>query len=247
MFFSFMNFIRVFTSALLFLFFFSTLFAKKTSIKSNQIVGQIVFIKGKVDIISLKTRKRHYARPRQKISIYDEIRTGKNAKVYIILIDSTYLKIRELSVVNIKRKTKSFQDNSMIPISLRILYGKIQLKVSKSIFQEKKFYVKTPTLAAAVRGTNFFVVATLYDARLAVISGHVQVGSRSKAFQKSYILRAKQEIRVEKNKEPSLPRYLSTDILDNYLDHYDITKSQTIKKRIREKNTFIDRLLLKKN
>ncbi len=212
-----------------------------------RVIGRITAIKGDADIVELETRESKKARLGMPLYDTEQLRTGLKSKVLVSLIDSSRLEIFEFSVVNVKLLDNKEQDPMIIPIAVRMLSGKLRMKVQKVIYAEKKFFLKTPTLVAAVRGTDFSCVATLLDARLAVAEGLVEVANRSPSLKNSYVLTARQEIRVREGREPEGIRFLTHDLLENYLDNYEITRSQQIRKRVREPDTFLDLLLKKKD
>ena len=209
-------------------------------------IGSITFLKGRVDIIHLHHRKRKLATAGMAVYANDAIRTGSRSEVLIILLDSSRIQIGALSVINIKLLSPKVntQKKSQLPISVRMLSGKIRINVPSNYYSNKRrFFLKTPTMVAGVRGTDFACIATMYDARLVVYRGVVQVGNRSQKYHKSYFLKERQHIRVRYQSEPDAPRFVNSLMLSNYLDRFIITKKHKIKKRIREPETFVDRFL----
>lgn len=213
---------------------------------NETLVGRIVVVEGNVDLISIRDRSRKQALAGEPLYQHQQIRTGSEALVRVTLIDSTRLEIREFSVVNIQKLAHKDDINPLdVPFSVRMLGGKMRLQVSRSNAKNKRFYFKTPTVVAAVRGTDFACIATLEDARLVVFEGLVEVANRSKTLRRSYMLKPRQETRVREGKEPLPPRFIQKDEMKNYLQRYEITKLQQIRKRIREPETFIDKLFKK--
>lgn len=234
------------TAVTLFFLYFSTLPVAAQAVKEKRtLIGRITGITGAVDLVSMNSGKRREAELGDAVYADEQIRTSRNAFARIALFDSSRLEIRSVSVVNIRRlRAIEGIEKKYWPVSVRMLSGKIRMKVRTSRYYRKKFYVKTPTLIASVKGTDFACIATRSTARLAVFEGSVQVGNRSRDYQTAYLLKARQEVTVPANAEPHNLRYLPPEILNNYLDHYEINREQKIKRRIREPVTFIDALLL---
>lgn len=211
------------------------------------IVGRISSILGDVDVLDLDGKNPQKAKIGFAITDKQQIRTGSRSKVLLSLVDGSRLEIFDFSVINIKTISTSETNLSLLPIVVRMLSGKIRLQVQNVTFAEKKFFLKTPTLVAAVRGTEFSCIATLKEARLAVHSGNVEVANRSPSLPNSVILGPRQEVRVLEGRDPDRLRFLPPEILENYLEHYEITKAQKIIRRIRETDTFFDKIFRKKS
>ncbi|TGL48975.1 iron dicitrate transport regulator FecR [Leptospira wolffii] len=100
----------------------------------------------------------------------DRIVTGKGGAVDIGLTDSSVIRLKENSELILKglRQTDSSQ------VRLSLVSGKILNLVEK----EKKnsnYFVDTPTVVAAVRGTSFEVNASSTESSVFVVEGSVEV------------------------------------------------------------------------
>lgn len=216
--------------------------------ETTEVIGRITFIKGEVDLISLKDGSRVKAVKGNAITISHEIRTSIRSFCRVILIDNVKIEIGAFSIVNIRPLFGALdadaEANIDIPMSVRMLAGKIRINMPSGQYSsKKKFILKTPTMIAGVKGTHFAAIATVDDARLVVFEGRVQVANRSPTIRTSYVLKKRQEIRIREGLEPERPQFVPDDLLENYLDNYEITKQQKIRRRIREPNTIIDKML----
>jgi hypothetical protein len=206
-------------------------------------IGKVVQLVGDVDITSMKTGKRNV--PDMNTTIYsdDKIRTGKQSLVTVLLNDGTKLFVKEVSVVNVAGlKLK----NTDPPTKIRMLTGKLRLIVKKT-FKKGSLILKTPTAIAGVRGTDFGVITTQNETRVAVFEGEVEVANVRETILKSYVLKDREEVMVEKNSSPTPPRVMPSKVLSSWFDYYVIDDQRNrIIRRDREDSLF-DRLLRKKN
>ncbi|MCS6984820.1 MAG: FecR family protein [Leptospiraceae bacterium] len=217
-----------------------------TAIHGQSIVARINSLQGEVDILDLNGKNPQKARIGTPLFENQQLRTGTRSKALLSLADGTRLEVFEFSVINVVT-LPSAADSIYISLVVRMLSGKIRLTTQISDFKDKKLLLKTPTLVAAARGTDFSCIATLKEARLAVHSGQVEVANRSPTLPQSVILSARQEVRVLEGREPDRLRFLPPEIIENYLEYYEITKAQEIRYRIRENDSFLDRILRKRS
>lgn len=84
----------------------------------------------------------------------DSVRTRAHSRAEVHLGDGVSIRLKENSVLKIARfKTKK----KAVDISLRLLAGKILLKVKNISGVQRRVRVRTPTAVVAVRGTVFIV------------------------------------------------------------------------------------------
>jgi len=206
-------------------------------------IGKVVQLVGNVDITSMKTGKRTVPDLNTVIYNDDKIRTGKQSFVTILLNDGTKLFVKEISVVNVAGLKLKDTDP---PTKVRMLTGKLRLIVKKT-FKRGSLVLKTPTAIAGVRGTDFGVITTRNETRVAVFEGEVEVANVKENILKSYVLKDREEVVVEKNSAPTSPRVVPSNVLSSWFDYYVIDdRRNKIIRRDREDSLF-DRLLRKKD
>lgn len=208
-------------------------------------IGTITSVKGEVDIISLVNGSRRDGADETAILESEQIRTGVKSGASLILLDGTHVDILPFSIINVRRAS-SVSGDGIPALSLRMLSGRVRVRVPSLAGGERKFFLKTPTLIASVRGTDIGLVAVLKDARIVVYEGEVEVGNRSPSVKRSYILRTRQTARVKEGEPPSEIKYLDMSVLENILDQYEITRQNKIQLQVREPEMLFDRMVKKR-
>lgn len=101
----------------------------------------------------------------------DIVRTRAHSRAEVHLGDGVIIRLKENSVLKIARfETKK----KAVDISLRLIAGKILLKIKKVSGVKKRVRVRTPTAVVAVRGTVFIVdVAGTAGTDIKVLEGSV--------------------------------------------------------------------------
>lgn len=127
----------------------------------------VIFVKGDAKAVKDAPTQLHLG---DMLGEGDRIVTGKGGAVDIGLTDSSVIRLKENSELVLKglRQTDSSQ------IRLSLLSGKVLNLVEK----EKKnanYFVDTPTVVAAVRGTSFEVNASEAESSVFVAEGSVEV------------------------------------------------------------------------
>ncbi|TGK06878.1 iron dicitrate transport regulator FecR [Leptospira semungkisensis] len=127
----------------------------------------VVFVKGDAKSIKEAPTQLHLG---DVLSEGDRIVTGKGGSIDIGLTDSSVIRIKENSELVLKglRQTDASQ------IRLSLVSGRILNLVEK----EKKnanYFVDTPTVVAAVRGTSFEVNTSPNESSVYVVDGSVEV------------------------------------------------------------------------
>lgn len=105
----------------------------------------------------------------------DEVRTHARSRAEIHLGDGVLVRLKENTVFKLER-LKSKKD--VLNVSLRLLTGKILLKVAK-LGSGSRVRVRTPTAVAAVRGTMFVVDAQTSKTEIKVLEGTVRAAAVS--------------------------------------------------------------------
>ncbi len=108
----------------------------------------------------------------------DEVRTHARSRAEVRLGDGVLVRLKENTIFKIVR-LKSSKD--AFHVSLRLLGGKILLKVAKSLGQGFRVKVRTPTAVATVRGTMFIVDAQASKTEIKVLEGIVHADAVSAA------------------------------------------------------------------
>lgn len=127
----------------------------------------VVFVKGDAKSIKEGPVALHLG---DVLSEGDRIVTGKGGSIDIGLTDSSVIRLKE----NSELVLKSLRQTEASQIRISLMSGKILNLVEK----EKKnanYFVDTPTVVAAVRGTSFEVTASDKESTVFVVDGAVEV------------------------------------------------------------------------
>ncbi|TGK09524.1 iron dicitrate transport regulator FecR [Leptospira selangorensis] len=146
-----------------------TIFKKEAApvAEGTLLKAAVVFVKGEAKNVKETPVALHLG---DILSEGDKIVTGKGGSIDIGLTDSSVIRLKENSELVLKSLRQT--DSSQIRISL--MSGKILNLVEK----EKKnanYFVDTPTVVAAVRGTSFEVNASDKESSVFVVEGAVEV------------------------------------------------------------------------
>lgn len=206
-------------------------------------LGKIIQILGDVDITSFSSGKKMTPEIGTEITEDHRIRTGKKSFVELLLNDGTKLFVREISVLNVLSLKLKDPDP---PTKIKVLTGKIRITVKK-LFKDRSLLLKTATAIAAVRGTDFGVIAGKFETKLVVFEGKLEVANENKDILKSYILQEKEEASVKKDTPPTKPIVVPAEMLNSWFDFYEIdeqSKNIIFKKK---DDSLIDNILRKKD
>ena len=94
----------------------------------------------------------------------DEIRTGKHSRVELMLIDGSRIRLGPESVFQVEELQQR--------LGFRLTVGKFRAWVRRSM--SRRFRVRTPSVAVAVRGTEFAVSEAVAGALVEVFRGEVE-------------------------------------------------------------------------
>jgi len=114
--------------------------------KSKEIIGVVIFIKGKVDLISMNTNQTVYQG--STIPENSTIKTYEKSSIEIILDKRIQIRIKENTTITLTKSEnlwKIFQEQG-------ISYHNV-----KSLKPKENYYVETSSAIAGVRGTFFYV------------------------------------------------------------------------------------------
>ncbi|AOP33949.1 iron dicitrate transport regulator FecR [Leptospira tipperaryensis] len=143
--------------------------------------GVFTFIKGTVKL-SDKSGKEKKVGVSEFILPEDKIETGKASYADVQLMDGVIIRVKENTILTLN---KIFVDtkNSEIYADLSLNKGKIFSKVGTKLNKSSGFKVSTPTVTAAVRGTDFQVEVEGNKSETLVSEGSVEVVDNDNADQ----------------------------------------------------------------
>jgi hypothetical protein len=133
------------------------------------------------------------------------VRTLKDSKLKLSLVDGTYLLLTEdskLRVEDVKPKGKSF---------LKMFSGKLRAVVKKAVGKDTKLEVQTPTAVVGVKGTDFLVLLSKDVTEIIVYEGVVNVSNVLKSIAGQVEVRANYYTKVTRFAPPTEPVELSSD------------------------------------
>ena len=94
--------------------------------------------------------------------------------------------------------------------------------------------------------TDFAIITTDYQTKLAVFEGQVDIASSNRKLLKSYNVKSNEEVSIKQNTAPSEPIVLPQDILDSWLDYYYVVDKKKIMIKNKEETSIIDYILRKR-
>ncbi|MBN2403270.1 MAG: FecR domain-containing protein [Spirochaetes bacterium] len=207
-------------------------------------IGKIIQLTGDVDLTDVNTGMRIVPGIGAKIQDNYKIRTGNKAYLEILLNDNTKIFIRELSIIQVSSLKIRSDDQ---PTTIIFSTGKIRIKINKQ-FKNWNLLVKTNPAIIGVKDieTDFGVITTDYETRSAVFTGEAHVANSNREIIKSYDVKLKEETSIKMNMPPMEPIVLPQEILDAWLDYYDVVGKDRIIIKGREDRGMIDYILRKR-
>lgn len=136
----------------------------------------IVIMKSGEVKISINEKKWQDISLKDKISIDNIIKTGKNSHA-VLSFKNSLVKIKENS--KIKLKSLSSSEKKKSKTSFKLFFGNVLSKISK-LKKDESYEVETPTAVVGVRGTEFSVMAGKGETRVKVFEGAVKLRSLRK-------------------------------------------------------------------
>ena len=134
----------------------------------NLFGGKIVFLKGEVQL--LQKDRWVTAEENMEVSDTDQIRTGEQSFVEIILNDGSVLKINQVSVISFDKLVIKEQKRSVM---INLLTGKLRA-IIKKLTDADEYEFRTPTAVCGVRGTDFGLESESDVTSLLVFDGVVE-------------------------------------------------------------------------
>ncbi len=112
----------------------------------------------------------------------DQIRTGKNARVWLKLPDESIVKLGEFSMFTIQALKPVSSSNNLLQGSFELLRGAFRLTTPSQTTTKHDFQIKINSITAGVRGTDIWGTSQtdkdlicLLDGEISVQSGNTQV------------------------------------------------------------------------
>ena len=157
-------------------------FVVRPAASEPQKVGAISFlIGGPGDVLIKKTSTDKWKDASLKMDLFekDVIKTGAEARVEILLLDQSVLRIGENSELEL---TKGIVEKTSKEIQADLKTGRVWANVTKLTGKNDQFQIKAPTAVCAVRGTIYRIDADSVTTLL-VYDGEIDVGPLSLASQ----------------------------------------------------------------
>ena len=101
-----------------------------------------------------------------ELIVGDEIHTGPESEAVVTFRDGSFVKVRELTETAIGEPGGAVNRPK---VRMLLKLGEVAAKVNHEVDQEADFAIRTPTLTASVRGTEFVVVHD-FETRISQIS-----------------------------------------------------------------------------
>ncbi len=142
----------------------------------------------------------------------DVIRTLKDSKVRLSLVDGSFLLLTEktkMKVDAVKPKGRSF---------FRVFTGKLRAIVKKIINKGSTFAVRTPTAVAGVKGTDFILLVKKGSTEVITIEGIVEVSNVLKNIVGEVSLRENYYTMVTRTEPPTEPALLTSDEIEDIIN-----------------------------
>jgi hypothetical protein len=171
-------------------------------------VGTVVSLEGQVELLVGE-----WTQPKLGDAIHrsNELRTGANGKVSVVLTDESVFNLGPNSHVNVEDYVLEPEAPASNAV-LNLLKGKVRALVSEHFKnQGASFNVKTATATAGVRGTEFVVAFSGDQTDIAVIEGKVAVRGLFSDADAEVIVLAGQRTTVRRGASPTRPVKMSEE------------------------------------
>ncbi len=145
------------------------------SVSVLQRVARVSDISGTVTIIPKAEQKPRPLGERRLVQAGEQLRTGADGRCTLNWIDGTRIRMEPRTKLTVQ-KCQVYKGAEQSAFRLDI--GKIWIRVLRTLSQQDKFLINTPTATAGVRGTIFAVeVAADGSTEISVYEGQVAVSS----------------------------------------------------------------------
>jgi hypothetical protein len=165
--------------------------------------GQVVFLKGEVDLKDRKSGSWKPLRQNDTVRQGNLIRTGHDGAVEIAFADGTGFFLKPDA--NLDLHTSQLKGSSHLLQRFILSTGRIFTKVRRATGRDSRIEIPTPSATAVVRGTDFRVAIVSDDASTCeVLDGTVGI----EALRQKVAVREGEGTRVNKGEPPLKPRKL---------------------------------------
>lgn len=147
---------------------------------AQQVYGELKVVKGDVSIQSGRDSKLTKAAIGLRVFPSDTIKTGKDSRAKILMVDKNEINISPDSEIVLQKYVYDPAAGKK-DVLLNVLSGKVRSKVEQKYDgKTTRFQVKTPSAVAGVRGTDFL---TSFDSgtkqsQVVTFHGHVEFGQQ---------------------------------------------------------------------
>lgn len=219
--------------------------ASITALKAETELGKIIQLMGDVDITDTPTNRTFAPSVGTEISKYQKIRTGVNSFAEILLNDGNKVFIREASVVYISGLKLRDKD---APGKIEVLTGKVKININRPQLG-RTLIIETSTAIIGILDevTDIAIISSIYETKVVIYEGKADVANIKSEIIKSYTLMKKEEASIKLDSPPSEPVVLPAEILNSWLDYYDIIDSKRIIIRGNKEDSLIDYILRKRD
>ncbi len=142
--------------------------------KGLTVVGEILFVAGRALVRLVPEEAYRSAVPRQGLVSNDLIKTTAGARLSILFIDQTQLKLSSNTTLIIKEVTPNKEKPGALKILLKLESGEVWTR-SKSV--PEGLMIETPYATAAIRGTEWILSVKENESRVSVMEGNVQLSN----------------------------------------------------------------------
>ena len=169
----------------------------------------IITIEGRVEVLRGGTAVWQTAEPNQRLGVGDKLRTGENSRATIQLANSSVERLRSLTVITIEAARK--------PEGLLSLLLERGALFFKSWAKPETQEFRTPTVAGAIRGTEFYLtVADDGSTVVSLIDGEVNLTSPDGALP----LKSGEQATIERGRAPTKTAVLETTRIVQWYLYY---------------------------
>lgn len=175
-----------------------------TALETEEPVGSITALKGKVQVKKMDGQVWGDAEQGMEIFYGDAVRTGDDSEGVITLVDESFVKVHANSQIIMNTIISPLEKKN----SVLLFFGRVWNKISKKALRRKLFEVQTPTAVCGVRGTDFETGAYEDGTTLVLVnSGQVSIDSEAERTlvrenQGTRLSYEDREIRVESGFKP---------------------------------------------
>lgn len=129
----------------------------------------------------------------------DQIRTGKNARVWLKLPDESTIKLGEYSMFTLRDLKPASSPNDKVDGTFELLRGVFRLTTPSQATAHHAFQIKANAISAGVRGTDIWVASYSDKDVICLLEGQVDVQSGNT---KATLTNPRDYFIVPKNEQP---------------------------------------------